>query len=123
MKLRRRIFLLGLALVLLLASGIAIVIWWPLPSVAEQKAPAIEKGMTWQECMELVGPPARQGQHSPDTGWATWQYPDDSFLGVVYSVREGEARVTGFGARPPDHDDPLANLQRTLLRLFPFLKT
>jgi hypothetical protein len=54
---RRRTLLLGLALVALLAGGLAVAVLWPTPSEAERKAALIQVGMTGEQAEEVLGPP------------------------------------------------------------------
>jgi hypothetical protein len=116
---RRRILLIGLALVLLLACGLGAALDWPQPSSeAEQKAGMIDEGMSFDQVAAMVNsnafvPPAapKDGPGYIDFGWS---YDDYSVLYVSFGSPEvGPLRVVAVRTTPP-----VSRLRRELEGLF-----
>jgi hypothetical protein len=117
MSRRRRILLLGVALVALAFVGTVAVVLWPLPpSEAEQKAELIRVGMPRSEVNELLGSSTRWTVANVFNG------KDGSQLVVVFPHRLDLGHcVVSFHTIPPPPVHPLTRLRRTLARALPFL--
>jgi hypothetical protein len=121
---RRRILLLGLAVLLLLAGGLVAAVLWPTPSEGEQWAAKFRVGMAleqaWDEFHEDVGwLPGNIGGGSTYGRWCK----DGSFVILTINWPEqsrGRAIVTAIVTTPPDPVHPLTRLRRTLALAFPF---
>jgi hypothetical protein len=124
MNRRRRILLLGLALVLL-AGGIAAALLWRPPSHAEQAAAGIEAGMTRGQVEKLLWPPEpgiltinNIHQFSAIDDPLGKEYGDGSILTVTF---DPAGRATSTRVTPPPPVHPLDGLRRALIRLIPAL--
>jgi hypothetical protein len=114
----------GLALVALLAGGLAVTALWPTPNQAEQAAARIDVGMSWAEARDVVRPIA--GESAVVTSRGTldepvpvgWTFADGSGLVIDY---DEDDRVSSVSTALVAPDPPLARLRRTLARVFPFL--
>jgi hypothetical protein len=126
MNRRRRILLLGLALLLLLAAGVGKATLSPMPSQAERRASTLRLGMTldqasslcdkdnlvWSAITSLMS--SRNSFHC--------RFADGSCLTVRGQRSWGdgpEFRISSLETTPPDH--PLTRLRRSLARVLPFL--
>ena len=113
----------GIALVIVFAAGVGQSLLWPMQSEAEQKAALIHEEMTWDQVLELLGPP--WSRRDPPADEFGWYQGDKSFLKVAFGPSEEGVRcVVSISADPPllyHRIHPLTRLRRTLARVFPFL--
>jgi hypothetical protein len=106
MNRRRRILLLGLAL-LLLAGGIGAALLWPRPpGEAEQKAGMIHEGMSFDQVAAMVNSNSFVAPAAPKDGLGYiefgWGYDDFSVLYVSFGSTEvGPLRVVAVRTSPP----------------------
>jgi hypothetical protein len=123
MKRRRLTVLLGLALVALLAGGVAAARLWPQPpGEAGQKADLIHEGMTFAEVTKALEPatatPTWPGSPGSGPGYIEfgWSCDDESVLYVSFGSPEvGPLRVVAVRTTPPV--SLLARLRRELEEL------
>jgi hypothetical protein len=121
---RRRILLLGLALALLLASGVLVALLYPMPSEAERTAAKLSVGMPWEQACVLakssaVGSGDLTLARRLD-GAISWRYEDGSAL-TIDSDTMARCVASIETTRPPSVH-PLSGLRHTLARIIPALR-
>jgi hypothetical protein len=126
---RRRTLLLGLALLLVVGSVVAIL--WTTPCEADRKAALIRKGMTKRDVFDVMGPQSPMDDmltriQDPELIRGTelaWLQEDRSALHVGFRSSEAGAEpvVVYTWTREPPPVHPLTRLRRTLARVLPFL--
>jgi hypothetical protein len=126
---RWKLWAAGLALVALLAGGLAVTVLWPTPSQAEQAGANIDLGMSWEEAREVV----RSAPGASDVALALvvahkavepsrpwhWTFADGSTLTVHHDHTDD--RVSSVRTTPATPVHPFDRMRGTLSRLFPAL--
>jgi hypothetical protein len=127
MKIRRRPWLLGLLLIVLLVGGSAVAVFWPSPTDADQWTALVHTGVNHQDLVRLFGKAWEEKGYPKDKDGvikreSTWHYPDGSTLTITFGPeREGKLNATSIQTTPAAPVHPLTRLRRTLARIFPFI--
>jgi hypothetical protein len=131
---RRRILLLGLAVLVLLAGGIGAALLWPQPPCdAERMAALIRVGMTPEEVYDEqlhfnrspeFGPLPRPVFVIEDFGTKEKEaipQTDGSAVFITWDENGDDLRVAAVRARLPRPVPALTRLRRTIARALPFI--
>jgi hypothetical protein len=115
-----KVWVAGIALVLLLGAGAGAALFWSVPSKAEQLAARLRVGMTGLEVNEVLLD--QQYYLEADPFALRYDQDDGSELYVEWDVQDAwPSKVTAIRPTPLPTDPPLTRLRRTLARAFPFL--
>jgi hypothetical protein len=119
MRKRWKVWVIGIALVLLLALGAGLALLWPVAdtSESERAASRIRVGMSFDEAEKRIGP-SLSWVFCTDAGWHRHgRFPDGSWISIHTDLID---RVESFRATPPAAPaHPLTRLRRMLGRLVP----